>query len=53
MKKIKQSQRSILENLIREYNEIHHEGTTLTGDNLYTLDESEVDAFLNWVESQL
>lgn len=35
---------------IREYNEEMHEGTTLEGEDLYTIDESEVEDFGKWLK---
>lgn len=36
--------------LIREYNEDMHPGYDLQGEDLYTLDESELEEFENWIK---
>ena len=39
--------------LIREYNEEIHVGTTLEEDELYSLDEFEIEDFLKWINKNL
>jgi hypothetical protein len=39
--------------LIRKYNEEIHVGSGLTGDDLYTLDESEIEDFEKWCKKEL
>ncbi len=49
MENLTTTQRGPKEELIREYNETFHNGSDLEGEDLYTLDESELEDFEQWI----